>query len=183
MEKMTKDEMITFLRGMRERKQYLKDEKARLMGCVESLEEAIKRNSFARREDNSDVTGGGSSPDKVLRILLNSQRDIEEETRNLVLLLRDIYEAEDQIGFVERCMLRLNGKDQFLLHEAYVMDSAVESLCDKLNMSRSNVYRRMSLSLSCLLSVYNAGCEIENNHKAERLMREVSAFLPEGMPA
>lgn len=183
MEKMTKDEMIVFLRGMRERKQYLKGEKTRLMGCVESLEEAIKRNSFARRDDTSGIPGGGSSPDKVLRILLNSQRDIEEETRCLVLLLRDIYEAEDQIGFMDRCLLRLDGKDQFLLNEAYVMDSAVESLCDKLNMSRSNVYRRLSLALSRLLLIYNAGCETAESNKAVRLMKEVSAFLPEGMLA
>ncbi len=40
----------------------------------------------------------GFAPDKVLRILLNSQRDIEDETRAMVLRMRDIYEKEETMA-------------------------------------------------------------------------------------
>ena len=76
METMTKDQMVQFLRGMNAKKQFLCDEKKRLKGSIESLEEAISRNSFARSNDNLGTASGCVNTDKVLHVLLNSRRDI-----------------------------------------------------------------------------------------------------------
>ena len=107
MEKMTKKEMIAFLKGMDKRKEYLENKKSRLKGSVETLEEAIQRNTFSKPDDDAGVVSGTFSPDKVFRVLLNSQRDIEEETKSMVYRMRDIYTAEDQIDFVRYCLLQL----------------------------------------------------------------------------
>ena len=72
MEKMTEDEMIEFLKGMNRREQILEEEKKRLRGSVETMEEAIERNNFAHHGDESGINTPGFSPDKVLRVLLNS---------------------------------------------------------------------------------------------------------------
>lgn len=94
MEKMTKDEMIEFLKGMEKREKILQKEKAILRGSVETLEEAIARNNFAHHDDGSGITTPGFAPDKVLHILLNSQRDIEDETRAMVLRIKLLRASE-----------------------------------------------------------------------------------------
>ena len=141
METMTKDQMVQFLRGMNAKKQFLSDEKKRLKGSIESLEEAISRNSFARSNDNLGTASGSVNTDKVLHVLLNSRRDIEEETRNCVIRMHDIYAAEDQIDYVCRCLYRLDGQDQYLINEVYVKDVIMDQLTNILNMSRSNKER------------------------------------------
>ena len=95
MNRMTKEEMIEFLKGMDQRRQILEEEKRRVRGSVETLEEAIQRNNFSRNADESGIIASGFSPDKVLRVLLNSERDIEEETRAMVKRMREILETED----------------------------------------------------------------------------------------
>ena len=124
MERMTKAEMIDFLKNMNRKERILADEKKRLRGSVETLEEAIERNNFSRSTDESGIVAQGFSPDKVFRVLLNSQRDIEEETRSMVLHLRNIYEKEDQISFVRRCLLEIDTTEQLLIREdIYICNS------------------------------------------------------------
>ena len=180
MEKMTKKEMIAFLKGMDKRKEYLENEKSRLKGSVETLEEAIQRNTFSKPDDDAGAVSGTFSPDKVFRVLLNSQRDIEEETKSMVYRMRDIYSAEDQIDFVRYCLLQLNGDDQFLLNEIYVKDAMIENMMKTLSMSQSNVYRLLQRALERLLEVYNSGCQEAVSRKADRLITEIRPFLPEG---
>ena len=73
MDKMTRTEMISFLKGMTKKQAYLEEEKQRIKGSVESLEEAIERNNFSRNHDDSGIIAGTFSPDKIFRVLLNSQ--------------------------------------------------------------------------------------------------------------
>lgn len=180
MEKMTRGEMITFLKGMDKRRAYLESEKSRLKGNVETLEEAIQRNTFSKPDNDAGVISGSFSPDKVFRVLLNSQRDIEEETRSMVFRMRDLYEAEDQIDFVKYCLLQLSGQDQFLLNEVYVKDGMVDDMTRTMCMSKSNVYRLLQLALKRLLDLYNARCQEMESRKANRLIHELRPFLPEG---
>ena len=58
MEQMTREEMVRFLQGMENRRQYLEQEKERVKKSVESLEEAIQRNSFRQTGDESSVIAG-----------------------------------------------------------------------------------------------------------------------------
>ena len=183
METMTKDQMVQFLRGMNAKKQFLSDEKKRLKGSIESLEEAISRNSFARKDDNLGTSSGCVNTDKVLHVLLNSRRDIEEETRNCVIRMHDIYAAEDQIDYVCRCLYRLDGQDQYLINEVYVKDVIMDQLTNILNMSRSNIYRLLSRALERLLCMYNEGCKSAESYKADRLMADIRPYLPAGCTA
>ena len=150
--------MIEFLKGMNKRAMLLEEEKRRIRGSVETLEEAIERNNFAHHGDETGIATPGFSPDKVLRVLLNSQRDIEEETRNMVLQMRDIYEKEDQINFVRRCLLRMETKEQDLIREVYINDTVIDKLVPKMNISRSQLYRYLQRAMDNLLSIYNASC-------------------------
>ena len=101
MEKMTREEMIEFLKGIDCRKNLLDEEKRRIRGSVETLQEAIYRNNFARHDDGSGVITAGFSPDKVFRVLMNSERDIEVEARNMASQMIDVYKREDQLVYDE----------------------------------------------------------------------------------
>lgn len=180
MEKMTKAEMIDFLKGMNKRAKLLEEEKRRIRGSVETLEEAIERNNFARHGDETGISTPGFSPDKVLRALLNSQRDIEEETRNMVYQMRDIYEKEDQINFVRRCLLQMETKEQDLIREVYINDTVIDKLVPKMNISRSQLYRYLQRAMDNLLHIYNASCHEFVSIRAKRLISEVVPFMPEG---
>ncbi len=183
MEKMTKDEMIQFLKGMRKQKEYLETEKDRLKGSVETLEEAIQRNSFSRKADDSGVISGSFSADKVLHVLLNSQRDIEEETRSMVKRMQEIYMVEDRMDLVNSCLLQIPVREQSLITEFYINDVVIETLSKKTNLSPSYFYRILRSGMRKLLDLYNRRCETAKYVKAERLIREVKPFMPEGSMA
>ena len=55
MNTMTRDEMIEFLKGMDCRKKLLDEEKSRIRCSVETMQEAVYRNNFARHDDGSGV--------------------------------------------------------------------------------------------------------------------------------
>lgn len=180
MERMTRAEMIDFLKSMEKKTQILADEKKRLRGSVETMEEAIARNNFSHKTDESGIMTPGFSPDKVFRVLLNSQRDIEEETRAMVLHMRDIYEKEDQISFVRRCLLEIDTTEQLLIRDAYLNDIVVEQLASKFSMSRSQLYRKLQKAVDNLLKIYNASCLNQKSFRAQRLISEVIPYMPEG---
>ena len=180
MNKMTKGEMIQFLRGMNRRKQILEDEMRRLRGSVETFGEAIQRNTFSRNEDMSGIIASGFSPDKVLRILLNSERDIEEETRSMVIRMRQIYEMEDQLDFVRWCLFQIPAREQQVIQEIYVNDGLIDTLAKQMSLSKSYMYKFLARAMEDLLSVYNSRCESKQNARAERLIRDVTPYMPEG---
>ena len=179
MERMTREEMADFLRNMKARQAALKEEKGQLLGSVETLEEAIKRNSFARMD--SDGSGfQGFNPDKVLKVLLDSQRDIEEETRYMAKRMHFIYEMEDQIDYVEDCLFRLEEAERKLLMEAYVKGGVIDQMADKFGYSRSYFYKKLNRTLDKLVSVYNKNCRTALYMKADRLLKELLPYMPEG---
>ena len=180
MNRMTKEEMIEFLKGMDQRRQILEEEKRRVRGSVETLEEAIQRNNFSRNTDESGIIASGFSPDKVLRVLLNSERDIEEETRAMVKRMREILETEDQIDFVRWCLFQIPAREQQVLRELYVNDVVIEALAEQMCLSTSYLYKLRSRAMNRLLSVYNSRCESRPYTKAERLIRDVRPYMPEG---
>ena len=143
MEKMTRPEMIEFLKGINQREKYLDEEKRLVKVSVETLEEAIQRNSFAKNPDESGIVSRGFSPDKVL-------------------------------------ILQIPAKEQFLINEFYIKDSVIEALAKQTSLSPSYLYRKLKSALERLLTVYNSSCEQARSIKAERLIREVIPYMPEG---
>ena len=180
MEKMTREEMIEFLKGIDCRKNLLDEEKRRIRGSVETLQEAIYRNNFARHDDGSGVIPAGFSPDKVFRVLMNSERDIEVEARNMASQMIDVYKREDQLDHVRRCLMKMKVQDQYLLNEVYVKDNLVDTLVGKMHYSRSHLYRKLQKALDQLLDLYNSTCRQTGSYKAERLIKELRPFMPEG---
>ena len=180
MKEMTAEEMIIFLRGMKQQQEILEEEKKILRNSVETLEEAIQRNNFTHHGDESGVASSGFSPDKVLNVLLNSRRDIEEETRNMVCRMRDIYEQEDQIKFVWRCLRQMKIHEQYLLREAYINDVIIEKLGKTLNISKSHLYRQLNKAMDNLLDIYNHSCHQVSSIRAEQLIKDVLPYMPEG---
>ena len=87
---MTRQEMIEFLRGMNMKQAWLEEEKRRLKGTIETMEDAIVRNTFSKNNDESGILSSGFCADKVLKILLSSERDIEEQTKLMVYRMRGI---------------------------------------------------------------------------------------------
>ena len=180
MKKMEKEEMVEFLKGMKRWQQILNEEKDQLKGSVETLEEAIHRNTFSRKADDSGIRAPGFSPDKVLHILLNSQRDILEEMRSMVNRLRRIYETEDQIDFVRCCLLQIPPREQQVIRGIYFNGILIDSLAKSMDLSRSYLYKLLQKALDDLLAVYNSRCEAEPYEKADRLVREAMQYMPEG---
>ena len=177
MEKMTREEMIIFLKGMDTKEKQLKEAKMRVRSSVETLEDAIKRNSFAKRTENVGGTGGVST-DKVLKILMSSHRDIAMETVNMVRVMQDIYEREDQIGFVKRCLWQLDVTDQQVIGEIYIKQETLVSASFTFNISISQLHRRALKAVDRLLELYNAACQDQESSKAKWLLWEVAPYLP-----
>ena len=172
--------MVRFLRGMESRVRFLESEKKLILSTVESMEEAIERNTFARHDDNVGPVQTSFSPDKIFRVLLNARRDVEEETKEMVVRMKDICLAEDQIEYVKRCMFRLGGEESYALSEVYIKGVSTEVFSLSLSMSKSSLYRLLRSALGNLLEIYNSGCRMAPCRRAERLMRDLSEYLPGG---
>ena len=87
MNTMTRDEMIEFLKGMDCRKKLLDEEKSRIRGSVETMQEAIYRNNFARHDDGSEGTDPGRCsrrrcPAGILRV---AKESLFSELNNLMV--------------------------------------------------------------------------------------------------
>ena len=98
----------------------------------------------------------------------------------MVYRLRDIYEQQDQINFVRRCLTKMEVRDQQLIREVYINDSAVEVVASKMCLSRSYFYKLLHKALGSLLSIYNASCHEQTSIRARLLISEVVPYMPEG---
>jgi len=67
MREMTSGEMVEFLRDLNMKKAYLAEEKTRIGKSVETLDEAIRRNTFSRKGDDLGIMNGGCNTYKILR--------------------------------------------------------------------------------------------------------------------
>jgi len=76
--------------------------------------------------------------------------------------------------------MKMKVQDQYLLNEVYVKDNLVDSLTGKLHYSRSHLYRMLQKALDQLLDLYNSTCHQACSYKADRLLKELRPYLPEG---
>lgn len=176
MDKMNRKQMINFLRDMEKRKETLKAEKVRIRSSVESMEEAIHRNTFSHMDNVGSFTPG-YNPDKVLHILLNSERDTEEETRSMVGQMQVIYEMEDEISYVQQCILCLPGIDRELITEVFIGNGNVKEMAGGYGYCPSYFYSKLNASVDRLVAMYNKDCEHENGERAERFKNEVRPYM------
>lgn len=172
MEKMNRKQMIDFLRDMKKRKEALSDEKIRIRSSAETMEEAIRRNTFIH-SDNDGSSTHGYDTDKVLHILLNSERDIEEEKRSMVLQMHVIYEIQDKINYIQQCILLLPGADRKIITEVLIDDENVGKMADKYGFCLSHFYEKLNQSVDRLVDLYNQGCEHAGCGSADRFILEV----------
>ena len=76
--------------------------------------------------------------------------------------------------------MKMEVRDQHLLREVYINDSAVEAVASKMNLSKSYSYKLLQNALCSLLSIYNASCHEQTSIRARRLISEVVPYMPEG---
>jgi len=158
MREKTKEEMIEFLRDMRARREFIRSERERLRSCVETKEEAIRRNSFSKNGDDLGIQFTGCNKDKVLNILLNSLRDIEDEQKEATILLHGLKEQEDEIFAVEYCVNALPTKERELITEVYINAGSPEIVADTMNLSVGYAYRVIKKGIGRLIIDYNRHC-------------------------
>lgn len=98
----------------------------------------------------------------------------------MVCRMRDIYEQEDQIRFVWRCLRQMKIREQYLIREAYINDVIIEKFGKTLNISKSHLYRQLNKAMDNLLDIYNHSCHQVSSIRAERLIKDVLPYMPEG---
>ena len=179
MREMTAEEMIEFLRDLNMKKAYLAEEKLRIEKSVESLDEAIRRNTFSKKGDDLGIMNGGYNTDKVLKILLDSLKDIDEETRSSAVSLYNILVQEDEIEALEECLSRLGTREMKLLKEVYIQGSSAELISDEMGLSFGYAYRIMRKAVKKLVGLYNSKCEGFIPKKARKLAADLYPYYPE----
>lgn len=178
MEKMDRKQMTEFLRELKALQETVKKEKLKIRSCVETMEEAIVRNTFSHKENDGSSNKGFKS-DKVLRVLLDSERDIEEETRVMVQRMRAIYEIEDEIDCVNSCVCALRGIDREIITDVYIENGNIDVEAVKFGYSRNYFYRRLGRAVDSVVDSYNKLCSDQEPSKASRFLREVQKAMPQ----
>ena len=177
MEKMTKKEMIDFLRGFKRKKALLAEDKEKIVKSVETLEEAIRRNTFSRNADATGITSPGFSTDKVLRILIRAANDVEEETEDMIRMMGVILGQEDELNYVESCIAKVQRDKQFLIREVYLNENVIDNLTVRLNRCRTSLYKDLQIGMDQLLDIYNSHCEEMHYIREEKLARQLAPYF------
>lgn len=148
--------MILYLQDMRGKEERLQEKKRELYGKIETLEEAIERNTFAKRENEDDIlTGGSYDKDKLYRILMLAYKDIDDELEYTAGQLLDLFEQEEKLKKMWRCIDRLPPRQAEVI-EALCIDGVrwldyARVVCQ----SRASVGRVRKKAIENLLSLYN----------------------------
>jgi len=183
MEKMNRKQMIEFLRDMNKKKEVLDAEKTRILSSVETIEAAIKGNTYSHPDNIGAGFIRGYDPDKVLKILLNSERDIQEEIRCVVTQMESIYEIEDMINSVRHCLILLSGSDGKMISEVFIEHKKVSAIAEDYSFCQTYFYTRLNQAVDRLVNLYNSECERSGNERAEHFRRDIYPYMPSEEPA
>ena len=175
MQEMNRNEMIDFLRKINDRSRLLTQERERLQKTAMTMNDAIEVNTF-KKFDGEGGSGHFGSPDKVLRILLASFKDVSDDRRDLALRMQAIYEKEEEIRYVRRCVGRLEVEEKILVTEAYINNELGESMVARTGMCMASLYKTLNGIIDRLVVIYNAGCQSVKSENAENMWRELAAL-------
>lgn len=156
-QKMTEADMTEYLQNLGALEEGILRERNELMKQVESLEEAIERNTFR----NSDVSSGlrtiisEDTRDKVFHILQKAYRSIEQEIEQATHELWEVDKKEQKMRTVKKCLARLPYCQREILEDLYVKGIDWQDYAEKHALSRATVFRARKRALDNLLVLYN----------------------------
>lgn len=157
--KMSEGEMIEYLQNMDTLEESLFFERKELEEQIESLEEAIRRNSFRGKADDDGasrlLSGGSRSEDRLYRILRNSYQDIENEIRDVTKELWNVDRKEQQMRNIRKCLTRLPYYQREILEDLYMRGIEWQNFAKKHSMSRATIFRARKRAMENLLALYN----------------------------
>lgn len=118
---MTEKELITYLQNIKKEEERLHMQKKKLYNEIETLEEAIQRNSFGSHNDDAGtVLYTSFDKSKIHRILMRSYRDIDDELDAVAAQLITINDQEENIKRLWRCINMLPIRQAEVIEALYI---------------------------------------------------------------
>ena len=156
--KMTEADMAEYLQNLGALEEGIRYERNELMKQVESLEEAIERNTFRNSDGSSGLRTviSQDTRDKVFHILQKAYRSIEQEIEQATHELWELDKKEQKMRNVKKCLARLPFCFCEILEELYVKGIDWQIFAEKHAQSRATVFRARKRALDNLLVIYNA---------------------------
>lgn len=161
---MTEKELITYLQNINKEEERLHMQKKKLYNEIETLEEAIRRNSFSNTDDAGTVLSTGFDKSKLHRILMRSYRDLENELDAVAAQLIAINEQEEDIKKIWRCINMLPIRQAEVIEALYIEGMAWNDYEKITCQSHAALGRLRKKAIKHLLSLYAAK---NNNMEAE----------------
>ncbi len=154
---MTEKELITYLQNIIKEEERLHIQKKKLYNEIETLEEAIQRNSFSSHNDDAGtVLSTGFDKSKLHRILMRSYRDIDNELDAVAAQLIAINEQEENIKKMWRCINMLPIRQAEVIEALYIEGMAWNDYEKITCQSHAALGRLRKKAIKHLLSLYAA---------------------------
>lgn len=154
---MTEKELITYLQNIKKEEERLHMQKKKLYNEIETLEEAIQRNSFScHNDDAGTVLSTGFDKSKLHRILMRSYRDIDNELDAVAAQLIAINEQKENIKKMWRCINMLPIRQAEVIEALYIEGMAWNDYEKITCQSHAALGRLRKKAIKHLLSLYVA---------------------------
>lgn len=152
---MTEKELIKYLQDMKGQEARLQEQKKKLHSKIESLEEAIQRNSFGSRDDDAEmVPSGGFDKNKLHRILMRAYRDIDNELDAVAEELIIIENQEEKIKQMLRYINLLPISQAEAIEALYINGMSWQEYAKATCQSRATIGRIRKEAIKNLLRMY-----------------------------
>lgn len=152
---MTEKELITYLQNIKKEEERLHMQKKKLYNEIETLEEAIQRNSFSSHNDDAGtVLYTGFDKSKIHRILMRSYRDIDDELDAVAAQLITINDQEENIKRIWRCINMLPINQAEVIEAIYIDNMKWQDYAKTTCQSIATVGRIRKKAIENLLFFY-----------------------------
>ena len=151
--------MVRFLKDMAAMERHIKIELNQLQNQVESIEGAIERRNFPS-VDYSDIRiQKDLETDHTLQVLLDAREDVDRELRNLELRRQELYQKEDQMHLIRRCLSRLPYDAQDILICSFIKGEGWRMYIRRKCICQSYYYKLRRDAVTDLCDIYNLEVE------------------------
>ena len=159
MKKMKETEMVRFLKDMAAMERHIKIELNQLQSQVESIEGAIERRNFPSVDYTDIRVQKDLETDHTLQVLLDAREDVNRELRNLELRRQELYQKEDQMHLVRRCLSRLPYDAQDILICSFIKGEGWRMYIRRKCICQSYYYKLRRDAVTDLCDIYNLEIE------------------------
>ncbi len=153
---MTEREMTDYLKDFKKTGDAILEKKRRILNTVETMEDAIQRNTFGGpNEEVTSFNNDFSSKDKNYKVLIRSYRDIEEEMKDILKRLWLLLEEKEKYEYVQHCLDRLPVLQEEIIKALYIDGMKWEDYGRLHYISHTTVARNRKRAMDNLLVLYN----------------------------